>query len=138
MAGSKNRKHRKKHPGVSRVIPIGPGIAAILDAQRRQFVEQFGREPGPDDPIFFDPDFHVPVEGSDVRLAEVFAKASLAAGVTKTKEEAFSLGLDFLEGRIRVSPETRAELDAWAAEALGHRSQYPEQNARKSNGDPKL
>ena len=124
---------------MSRTIPINLETAAIFDYQREQFVEQFGREPGPDDPIFFDPDFDMPVEMSAARLADVFVKASLAAGVIKTEGEATNLLFDFMENGIRVSPETRAAVAPWAAERLGHRGPGgPEQVARKSNGDPKL
>jgi hypothetical protein len=34
--------------------PISPEIAAILEAQRQRFIEKHGREPGPNDPVFFD------------------------------------------------------------------------------------
>src|SRR5919199_318593 len=34
--------------------PISPEVADILRAQRQKFIDQHGREPGPDDPVFFD------------------------------------------------------------------------------------
>jgi hypothetical protein len=35
-------------------VPIVDEAAEILGEQRRKFVTKFGREPGPDEPIFFD------------------------------------------------------------------------------------
>jgi hypothetical protein len=32
----------------------------LLRAQREDFIKKFGREPGPDDPVFFDPNKDVP------------------------------------------------------------------------------
>jgi hypothetical protein len=34
--------------------PIAPEVADILQAQRQKFIDQHGREPGPNDPVFFD------------------------------------------------------------------------------------
>jgi hypothetical protein len=39
----------------SKVIRLDRGGAAMLEAQCRRFEEKFGRPPGPDDPLFFDP-----------------------------------------------------------------------------------
>jgi hypothetical protein len=39
----------------SKVLRVGPDQAAALEAQVRRFEEKFGRPPGPDDPLFFDP-----------------------------------------------------------------------------------
>jgi hypothetical protein len=35
-------------------VPISPEVADVLQQQRQRFVERHGREPGPDDPVFFD------------------------------------------------------------------------------------
>jgi hypothetical protein len=40
----------------SKVIRVDPDQAAALEAQVRRFEDKFGRPPGPDDPLFFDPD----------------------------------------------------------------------------------
>ncbi len=44
----------------SKVVHIGKGTAAAFQAQIRLFEEKFGRPPGPEDPIFFDPDADEP------------------------------------------------------------------------------
>jgi hypothetical protein len=35
-------------------VPISPEVADVLQAQRQRFIDKHGREPGPDDPVFFD------------------------------------------------------------------------------------
>ena len=37
-----------------RSTPISPEVAAILQGQRQKFLDRYGREPGPNDPVFFD------------------------------------------------------------------------------------
>ncbi len=55
-----------------------------IRSQLRLFREKFGREPGPDDPIFFDPDADTPQpcgpEAAD-RLDDQIIEAMSAAGV---------------------------------------------------------
>jgi len=42
--------------------------AQFLKAQQQRFREKFGREPGPSDPVFFDPDAPNPVPMSAVKV----------------------------------------------------------------------
>ncbi len=42
------------------LVRADPDTAAALHAQLRRFEEKFGRPPGPDDPVFFDPDADQP------------------------------------------------------------------------------
>jgi len=44
----------------SRSISMTPEIEEDLNEQRKKFIEKFGREPCPDDPLFFDPDADTP------------------------------------------------------------------------------
>jgi predicted glycoside hydrolase/deacetylase ChbG (UPF0249 family) len=39
---------------VSKSVPMSDELAQIVETQRQRFVEQFGREPDPDDHVFFD------------------------------------------------------------------------------------
>ena len=39
---------------IVRVVPVGDEVKTILENQRARFVQRFGREPGPDDLVFFD------------------------------------------------------------------------------------
>ena len=38
----------------SRSTPMSPEVADILQTQRQKFMDKHGREPGPNDPVFFD------------------------------------------------------------------------------------
>jgi hypothetical protein len=49
-----------------------------LDEQRLAFIAKFGREPGPGDPLIFDPDADVPTPMSEVKM-----HADLIAAMTK-------------------------------------------------------
>lgn len=39
---------------VVRDVPLSSEARSLLEEQRARFVAKFGREPGPDDPVFFD------------------------------------------------------------------------------------
>ena len=57
-------------------IPIPPIVRKAFEDLRREFVEKFGREPGPDDPVLFDPNKDVPTEidpGDSVTEGELLA-----------------------------------------------------------------
>jgi len=53
--------------------------------QRKLFIEKFGREPGPKDPIFFDPDFDVPTPLSEEKLKRGLKEAARKAGLDVDK-----------------------------------------------------
>ncbi len=44
----------------AKVVRLDPDAGAMLAEQARAFEERFGRPPGPDDPLFFDPDADTP------------------------------------------------------------------------------
>src|SRR5262245_18667880 len=35
-------------------IPLSQEMVALLEEQRQKFIDKYGREPGPNDPVFFD------------------------------------------------------------------------------------
>jgi len=51
-------KSPRRKPGKERAIKveITERTRAILEAQQQRFREKFGRDAGPNDPVFFDPD----------------------------------------------------------------------------------
>ncbi len=53
--------------------------------QLKLFKEKFGREPGPKDPIFFDPDCDVPTPLSEAKLKRGLIEAALKAGLNVGK-----------------------------------------------------
>ena len=52
-----------------------------LKTQRKSFIEKFGREPSPGDPIFFDPDYDVPTPLTASKLRSELTKAAGKAGL---------------------------------------------------------
>lgn len=48
--------HQQVNTRAGKAIRIGSADKALLEGQLRAFERKFGRPPGPDDPIFFDPD----------------------------------------------------------------------------------
>ena len=61
-------------------IPINRETAEIIAQQKKLFREQFGREPGPDDPLFFEPGVAVPQFLSDESTDEIWKSLLQAAG----------------------------------------------------------
>lgn len=52
-------------------MDLTPEAVDALEQQRVAFVEKFGREPGPDDPIFFDPDADTPQQIDEEKAARM-------------------------------------------------------------------
>jgi hypothetical protein len=60
---SRQWKSRGKPPleaDAKKTIPIDHATAEAIAQQQQLFREKFGREPGPEDPLFFDPESAVP------------------------------------------------------------------------------
>jgi hypothetical protein len=91
---------------VSKSIPLPDEAADILEQQRRKFVERFGREPGPGDPVFFDAP---PVEQVEFQMVQ----AMQAAGVDPAFIYAFEKtgGLLVTEQNMHLISEE--DLAAW-------------------------
>ena len=64
-----------------RAVPIDEETRDALLEQRDAFIKKFGREPGPDDPVFFDPDADAPqpldMDTYDRELAEAMAAVGI-------------------------------------------------------------
>jgi hypothetical protein len=65
----------------SRSISMTPELEEAFKEQEKRFVEKFGREPGPEDPIFFDPDADTPQPYPEERFTETIVKSMREAGV---------------------------------------------------------
>ena len=74
------RKHSYQADQDESPIPINRETAEIIVEQKKLFREQFGREPGPDDPLFFNPSVAVPQFLSDERTDEIWKSLLQAAG----------------------------------------------------------
>jgi hypothetical protein len=53
----------------------------VIEIQRQAFIRKFGREPGPDDPIFFDPEQDTPQPVSSEKMREQMVVAMRAGGI---------------------------------------------------------
>ena len=51
------------------------------DYRGHSFARKFGRKPGPDDPVVFDPDAETPQRASQEKHQELLAKMGKAAGL---------------------------------------------------------
>jgi hypothetical protein len=70
---------------MKRTIRLSQEAVAALSEQKKRFVAKFGREPGPGDPLFFDPTKDVPTPMSieqqrqgEEEMAEAMKKAGIA------------------------------------------------------------
>jgi len=99
---------RKKH----RTIKMTPAVSQIIQDQLRKFREKFGRAPGPEDPIFFDPDADVPKPISEDWLREQTIAAMAQAGIDPQKIYAYrKTGLIATEENWRLI--TEEDRTAW-------------------------
>jgi len=76
--GCRKRPHRVGEDG--NTIPINRETAENIAQQTKLFREQFGRDPGPEDPLFFDPAVTTPQFLSGESANEVWSSLLQAAG----------------------------------------------------------
>ena len=120
MAKRNSRRGRKRE----RSVPMDRETEDLLEQQRAAFVAKFGREPGPRDPVFFDPNSNVPKPLPDNAIDDVLAvltKAAAEIGVDPVLIYAMRK-----TGRIVTTDNERlipkSELESWErAVAEGHR-----------------
>ena len=80
MPKSRGRK-RRRAPTTGGTVEMSPDLHAALLQQREAFRAKFGRDPGPSDPLFFDPDADTPVPMSPDRMERDLADAAKKAGL---------------------------------------------------------
>ena len=66
---------------MKKVIKTNKELHEAMIGQLKSFKEKFGREPGPDDPLFFDPDSDVPIPLSELKLRKELSEAARKAGL---------------------------------------------------------
>lgn len=93
-------------------IPVPPETLELTREQQAAFRQKFGREPGPNDPIFFDPDANTPQPVNIEAYTQTMIEAMENAGISGALIYAFQK-----TGRL-VSEEnqkflTDAELKEW-------------------------
>ena len=110
----KRRPRRRPHLNGSHSLPINEETARALKSQQEKFRKKFGREPGPGDPVFFDPDSDTPKprDMSELHsvmqqsLKEMGARPSIIYAHNKTGVLATDENWDLL------SPEDQAQWNA--------------------------
>src|SRR5262245_44030235 len=103
-----------------REVELDAETMELVGRQRDRFRRRFGRDPGPDDPIFFDPNSpgSDPVPITEERINQEIRRAFVAAGtppevVYASEKTGF---FPSVEGYKRMGPEDHAEWDAAIAE----------------------
>jgi hypothetical protein len=90
-----------------KVISLDDEMLLQLEQQKENFRKKFGRDPGPADPVFFDPKCETPTPYTEERLKEILSEAARKSGVSQEKVMAF------LDAFDNADDETR---EVWAKE----------------------
>jgi len=111
--GSRKIKRPTK-AGKSRMVKLDAKTLEIIERQQQAFREKFGREPGPHDPLFFDPDADTPQPFSRERSLEESTQAMRMAGIRPEVIYAHrKTGLIVTaDNRDKLSKEAMAEWEA--------------------------
>jgi hypothetical protein len=119
---------RKTHQ--PRTIPLHPQAREVVAQQHKLFKETFGREPGPNDPIFFDPDItDRPVPISKEKMDKQFDE--MCDAVAKSGQAPPEIVHAMRKTRRIVTVEnvkhlTAADRKEWMDAVNEYRMQHPE------------
>jgi hypothetical protein len=116
MGKQTRRLSRRTRSG--RTVPMTPEVEKAIEDQMQFFRDKFGREPGPDDPLFFDPDADIPQLMTDEKIRKGIIDAMVAAGLDPSFIYAYQkTGLLPTEDNWdSLSPKDQAEWRAAIAE----------------------
>jgi hypothetical protein len=104
---------RKKKPATTK-IKLAPPVLEAFKQQREEFRKKFGRDPKPDEPIFFDPDSDEPVQISGLRMeADIIAALNKAGAPPELAYAYKKTGLLSLGGDMSRWPKDR--IKEWQA-----------------------
>jgi hypothetical protein len=95
-------------------MPLSDEMMKILEQQREKFRQKFGRDPGPEDPVFFDPSVDAPHLSDKEKTEEALFTAMTEAGIDPELIYAWQRtgGLITQENRHLLSKEELAEWQA--------------------------
>lgn len=85
--------HEQEECSVMPKVRMPPELRQALLDQRAAFIRKFGREPGPGDPLLFDPDKDVPTPISAERMGSDLADTMRKAGIDEAKIKVLLKGL---------------------------------------------
>ena len=97
-----------EHGDIYKSVPMTDEVADILAQQKRRFIEKFGREPGPDEPIFFDMPH---LEHLEAMMVEDMKKAGIDPAIIHAFEKTDGL-LVTEENKHLISDKDLAAWDA--------------------------
>ncbi len=86
---SKKKRLRRKKTAIGRAVPMSPEVQRAMEGQLQRFREKFGRDPGPDDPVFFDPDADTPQELDWDKIRSEIVGGMVKAGIEPEKVYAY-------------------------------------------------
>jgi hypothetical protein len=88
MARSKRRRRKLSTARTTtRKIKLPTEVMEAFKQPRQYFVEKFGREPGPGDPVFFDPDATEPIRLTKDGLVELLVQEMQKSGLSPSRIE---------------------------------------------------
>ncbi len=91
---------------------MSPEVHQAMLRQRERFIDKFGREPGPGDPVFFDPDADKPAPLREEKIDQALSEAVKLAGTPPELAYAFAkTGLLVTEKNIGLLSEE--DLKEW-------------------------
>jgi hypothetical protein len=114
--------------GVYRSAPLSDEMKAVLDAQRQKFIEKYGREPGPHDPVFFD---MPPLEHVEHEVVQAMQAAGLDPAYVYAYEKT---GLLVTEQNQHLIPEQ--DLDEWETAIREYEAKHGTARPRRRKGQP--
>lgn len=100
------------NPDGSRTIQLNDETTATMREQRQAFLAKFGCEPGPDDPIFFDPTADEPRPPGEEAFDDAILKAFDQAGIDPAYAKAWR-DLGYLVPEMNRHTFTAHEIEAW-------------------------
>ena len=72
-----------------KTVKMSPELVDVLEKQMEAFRQKFGRDPGPDDPVFFDPNADTPQPFDGDELMRAMVEAMAEAGVDPARIYAY-------------------------------------------------
>lgn len=114
-AGDPRYVQRTTNADGSYQVTLPPEVVQAIRQQADSFREKFGRDMGPDDPVFFDPDADEPVHLSEARYNELFQE--VAENIEDPEVRAFAFA--WADVGYIVTEENQHLFTAHEVEAFG-------------------
>jgi hypothetical protein len=124
---------KRRKQGKLKAVPLNAEAQRAIQEQLRKFREKFGRDAGPEDPIFFDPKADTPQPISKASLDEMTGQILSAAGKAGVRPELIYAMKK--TGRIVTESNqhllTDEELQEWQSAIEEHLALVDKQQGRK-------